>query len=552
MSLKSESSRNKLREDLLRRSLFVEMLDRRHEEITSALEGTFEWIFSQFRANERSWHSFIRWLEKDASPYWISGKAGSGKSTLLKFICNDDRTLESLRIWSRPQGCIIAKTFFWNTGSYLQKSSEGMLRSLLYQLLSGCNELVRIAVPPTEAIWQTASSEAELVRDYWTEARLCQAFRRLTSCHHLPVKIACFIDGLDEFDGDHEMLVQLIKDVPVDTGVKICVSSRPWPLFHDNFSEGPLLHLHDLTRGDIEALVLTRLSSHERGAYLMESNKIQATSFITYILVKAEGVFIWVVLVLQSLLNGLRNHDDWPELMQRLQALPLNIEKLYESMLARQEPIYYEQACRYFRIMTAAKDPLSLTTMAFAIQPQPEFLHRWSVEKTNVESSMMLWPTEVKLKSRCMGLLELKGKTVRFLHQSVRNFLDEDRIVASMATASTKSSNFSPHRAILCAYIAQLNCFNDADGLIEKQIARTRTYFEYVDTITHESVWDLLEDFESRLMVLSKANAAGDERRLLVQAVRMGLVHTVKFKLQQKPELLDDYSDEPLLHETLT
>ena len=41
-------------------------------------------------------------------------------------------------------------------------------------------------------------------------------------------KGACFfIDGLDEYDGDHVELIRLLQDFSQPNNIKICASNRP-------------------------------------------------------------------------------------------------------------------------------------------------------------------------------------------------------------------------------------------------------------------------------------------------------------------------------------
>jgi hypothetical protein len=74
------------------------------------------------------------------------------------------------------------------------------------------------------------------------------------------------IDGLDEFDGDneeHEALANLFQEITETKNVKVCVSSRPWPIFEDIFGQCPKLRLQNLTYGDIAHYVEDTLSRHQ-------------------------------------------------------------------------------------------------------------------------------------------------------------------------------------------------------------------------------------------------------------------------------------------------
>jgi hypothetical protein len=63
---------------------------------------------------------------------------------------------------------------------------------------------------------------------------------------------------------------------------------------------------------------------------------------------KADGVFLWVRIVVKSLLEGLRNRDDIAILRERARLLPKELEPLYEHLLERIGPFYIVWASKAF------------------------------------------------------------------------------------------------------------------------------------------------------------------------------------------------------------
>lgn len=60
-------------------SLQFPQMQERKEEISSAYENTYEWLFQADRRGQNDWHSFISWARKADNPqsiYWIHGKPG--------------------------------------------------------------------------------------------------------------------------------------------------------------------------------------------------------------------------------------------------------------------------------------------------------------------------------------------------------------------------------------------------------------------------------------------------------------------------------------------
>lgn len=56
-------------------------------------------------------------------------------------------TIEHLLTWKQDFELYTACFFFWNSGTLLQRSQEGMLRSLLYDILSQIQQLIPVLFP---------------------------------------------------------------------------------------------------------------------------------------------------------------------------------------------------------------------------------------------------------------------------------------------------------------------------------------------------------------------------------------------------------------------
>lgn len=120
------------------RSLHFKTIAMRESRIPEAHATTFEWIFSE----ENNESPFLEWLKNDDGVFWAMGKAGSGKSTLMKFLVNHPLTEQHVKTWAAGKIVVMAKDFFWNAGNELQKSQEGLLRSLLFAILRQCPNMI--------------------------------------------------------------------------------------------------------------------------------------------------------------------------------------------------------------------------------------------------------------------------------------------------------------------------------------------------------------------------------------------------------------------------
>ncbi|KAK0743836.1 hypothetical protein B0T18DRAFT_392541 [Schizothecium vesticola] len=74
------------------------------------------------------------WLKSGDGAFWITGKAGSGKSTLMKFIADHPGTVRLAAEFASPKRAFIAAHYVWGPGMSMQRSIQGLLQSLLYDI----------------------------------------------------------------------------------------------------------------------------------------------------------------------------------------------------------------------------------------------------------------------------------------------------------------------------------------------------------------------------------------------------------------------------------
>ncbi|PVH72462.1 hypothetical protein DL98DRAFT_365557, partial [Cadophora sp. DSE1049] len=457
----------------------------RQEEVTEAYRKTFEWIFQDLSRTFRPWSSFINWLEYEDGIYWISGKAGSGKSTLMRYICDQRRTETLLKAWAGPIPLTIASFFFWNSGTRDQRSQSGFLRAILFKVLHQHPELMPIVLP-----WQWAkrysrlasdkSILADQIRDDWSISKLKEAFAKLYEQRIVKMKVCIFLDGLDEYEGDHELMAEFFHEITLSSpNIKICVSSRPLLVFGDIFSGLPSLRLQDLTFQDIKFYVNDNLSKHRRFRQLLEKEPIKAPLLVKDIVDRADGVFLWVRLVVESLREGLGNHDEISDLRERLDELPRDLEQLYDHMWGRIRGVYRPRASQIFQIVRAARnqgeiirrkedeyDPLTAIALSFAEEISTSINGNTSIRildpaylKERCEKM------EAVLKTRCAGLLEIQasestlyeswGGTIQYLHRTAREYLERPEVWSSI-TFHTSGTGFNPHLCLLRSCVLQL------------------------------------------------------------------------------------------------
>ncbi|KAI1270736.1 P-loop containing nucleoside triphosphate hydrolase protein [Xylariaceae sp. FL1019] len=286
-------------------------------QIDRAYERTFRWVLDDSRQDI----GFVQWLRENNSMFWIQGKAGSGKSTLMKYICRQQKTYQYLEEWAGTRVLATGKFFFWNSGARLQKSPEGLLISLLCQVLQQHSHLTSYLNPQ-----QVNLVDGAIHSEIWDIEDLSNMIHGLLQ--GTPEMRYCFfIDGLDEFEGDLHVLIRILDTLSNNKNLKLCVSSRPEVQLNDAYSQFELLRVQDLTENDIKVYASGRLTKHKA------FQRFDQRGIIYQITRRASGVFLWVVLVVKSLIEGLDYGDDYEAIQRRLDDLPDDLNALFLSII---------------------------------------------------------------------------------------------------------------------------------------------------------------------------------------------------------------------------
>lgn len=234
----------------------------------------------------------------------------------------------------------IASYFFWINGTQLQRSQEGLLRSLLSEILTERPDLAEIAFPHSLGSFKTNACGNPLKGYAWTRAELLDTIKRLASSSVTAPRVCIFIDGLDEYDGDPDELIDTIRNLET-MKIRMCIASRPWNVFEEAFSRcsDRKLYIHELNKPDIKLYDNDKLRSREEFQNL-HIRTPDADEVVAEIVEKSQGVFLWVVLVVRSLIEGLRNRDRLSQLQKRLMDFPSDLKPFFDQIFRPIDPIY--------------------------------------------------------------------------------------------------------------------------------------------------------------------------------------------------------------------
>ncbi|KAF1824473.1 uncharacterized protein K489DRAFT_316388, partial [Dissoconium aciculare CBS 342.82] len=388
----SEARRKKLK------ILQFDRMDSRKIDIAKAHRKTCNWILENPKV--------LKWRDMEATKQhfgflWIKGHPGAGKSVLMKHLEAD--TLET----KGPRDICIS-FYFYARGEELEKSLEGMYRSLLTQLLRSDEDLQIVL----DQFGSNSGSRTMLGR---LRTLLSATIRKLEDR-----RLLCFIDALDECNSeDMQDTIDYFRGLceeatEIGVQVYICFASRYYPTL--NIPTGLQLELDSIDEHHQD------LSEYVKSQRFFLGPQGKPTSIPTQIqnniLAKANGVFLWIVLVVEILkMEYLKGRLHAVE--ARLHELPPDLETLFKDIVQRdRENIDEFMFCLTWILY--AKRPLSLEEFYFAMMAESG-QHSLEWDDTVLDDFMHNF-----LRNSSKGLAELskgKDRRVQFIHESVRDFL---------------------------------------------------------------------------------------------------------------------------------
>ncbi|KAF2827058.1 hypothetical protein CC86DRAFT_466800 [Ophiobolus disseminans] len=602
---KVKATTNKIRNDL-----YFGTIDNRFDDIATAHQKTFSWALHNSK-DEKSWPSLLDWLREGSGIYWISGKAGSGKSTLMKFLDRHHSLMDALETWISDCPLIVLRFYFWNAGNDLQKTQEELFRSLLHQTLDQAPALGPILFPDRydQAVRDGAPAPSKVLLGPHNSSTqqagsptlhdLKRAFKVLTNRLDGAHKIFMLVDGLDEFETPRMSMTDLAEIFleASPSHVKALVSSRPLPAFEASFAALPRLRLHLLTYGDITAYVHDKFGAHKRIKELFMEDPAGTRSLTTAIVDGASGVFLWVSLVVKSLIEGLHNYDTLKDLKKRLDEIPRDLEDLFRHMLSKILPEYKEQSSRFFRLLRSSDlayemgakpeyTPLTTIGLYFAEADTSIILEAENDPLPEEDCTAIERNIEGRLRSRCAGLLELKsraghqylqgpGKEVGYLHRTVADFMTFPEVWKDITACSPTYDPYVPlmQSILMCIKVATHHCPSRSHHVDEVwDLVDVMFHYAYLaENAVGSSQQDLLNEFDKTVCQTIKTapglqdcinwqNTRPEIRgglqswhtSFLALAVSHGLVLYVQSMTAQLRREITSKKGGPLLHYTCT
>jgi ankyrin repeat protein len=433
------------------KNLEFEQMDDRLATIATAHSKTCEWLFQ--RGEYRAWRDSAA-LSTNCGFLWLKGKPGAGKSTIMK---------RAQHYGEQEHGGLVISFFFNARGVELQRSTQGMYRSLIHQLLKKRMEQLS-ALPiheghflhfklleslversPQRRIPASQNWPTELLKDMLQDLVLAFSPAQVARCFDASVvhgcaetaetyrdsvlalaqtQVTCYVDALDECETDdaRDMIDFLgtLRATAAQANVdfRVLLTSRHYP--HITFEA-------------CQELILDGQAGHEADIADYIRNKLRigesklARDIQVIIRARASGVFLWVVLVIR-IMNELYDRGQIRRLRQRLDAIPSGLHELFEEIL-QGDTQDSEERLLVFQWLLFSKRPLKLDEFYDAVTGSLEL-------DVDVEDREQNHVSEDDMKRFLLdaskGLAEMtesRDPTVQFIHESVKDYLLDTGLV---------------------------------------------------------------------------------------------------------------------------
>ncbi|RYP37177.1 hypothetical protein DL768_010894 [Monosporascus sp. mg162] len=361
------------------------------------LDEGYNWIL-----NTKEYVAFTDWSSGgSALPscrlMWIKGHAGTGKTMLLMGII---RELSSQPATLAPK----VSHFFCQGTDQALNNATATLRSLIWLLLVQQPNLI------SHLRSKHRNAGSSLFEGENAFIALSNAFKSMLRDPDL-CPVYFIIDALDECEQGLAGLIELIStSLALSDKVKWLVSGRPTVELKTPDTAGSLVEL-DAQRleGPVNAYIDHKLSILKiREGY---DDRILA-EIANEVRHRAANTFLWVALVFKELDAGVEdlNPVHGAYALEIIKEIPPGLSKLYHHMLTkiekgtRSDPQYCKNA---LVAIVLTYRPLTLSELA-VLAELPSNMHPRTVTK------------------KCGSFLTIKQETVYLIHQSAKDYLDEN------------------------------------------------------------------------------------------------------------------------------
>jgi hypothetical protein len=386
----SKKTAEEVRHESLMNTLAFDRMDFRKATVEPAHTRTCQWIFEE--------EAFLRWRDpafRDTNHgfLWIKGKPGSGKSTLMKCILN--------YMTKHGPECTVISFFFNARGESLERSTEGCYRSLLHQMLAAFPKL-RSSIQIPHSLGKGLASPIAMLQNVFYEAVLSLQQEHLV----------LIIDALDECDQKEVRSMTYFLGSFAETtelqGVSLntCFASRHYPSITVRFCEALVV---EQSKGHTQDILM-----YARDSMVVESD-VQRKEILDQVMRKAEGVFLWVALVVRILNEQFNEGRTYIRLLDAISDLPDDLDALIGSIISNGASDQHLLPTLLWVLSRAASaNDVTYAVIKLGAGETSHLQDKASCEQSFVKRFVL---------HASKGLVESHGHTLQFIHESVRQHI---------------------------------------------------------------------------------------------------------------------------------
>ncbi|KAL4863058.1 hypothetical protein BDV12DRAFT_33997 [Aspergillus spectabilis] len=375
--------------------------ERRRIEATKGglLDDSFRWVLDN--AEFQKWRS-----NHQSQLLWIKGDPGKGKTMLMIGIINE----LVQQIHSQPSQSIAY--FLCQATDPRLSNATSILRSLIYMLIRQQPRLI-------SHLREKYDTDPKLFEGVNTFYSLSAIFENMIQDSTQAITYL-LLDALDECETDLFDLLKLIGRTKTMPGVQVkwIVSSRN----REDIEQ-------ELEIGDEETKLSLELNAHHISdavaAYInhkvswlkaLQRNKILLEQVKEKLFRKSDGTFLWVALMVQEMQKCRRS----AAMVELLERTPRGLIPLYDRMLQQMQLL--EGADRELCILV-----LSIVTLGY----RPLHLHELCLVAGLHKQQYGL--DDLKdIVGMCGSFLTIRDDYVYLIHQSVKDYLGDVRVAATI------------------------------------------------------------------------------------------------------------------------
>ncbi|KAK1728107.1 uncharacterized protein BDZ83DRAFT_149704 [Colletotrichum acutatum] len=479
-----------------------EKLERLHNR---CLDGTSQWLTGSPQVRS--------WLQKgrEKPVLWLNGKPGSGKSILCSQLIY---FLRSNPTWN----CLFFFCDFHTTGYGV---TVQVLRSICAQIMDLVPETASFIYK--EGVVSGKTPSTSILKEFIP--KLFSFFEDLR----------LIIDGIDEIgSSEHGELIKTLARLAETQGnFRLLISSQDIPSIARNLKGRPTLIVGKQSASvckDIGLIVSSRLEAINEGLDGRVPESV-FTEIRETILKRAEGMFLWVHLVLQVL----ETTDNIQELISSVEVFPKDLEEAYSkiltSIMSRCQATDVSKLRRIFGWMVFSRGGQPMRKFELRLG---RVLH---ADLTIIDERTKPFPNVLDL---CKPFIEDgPGATIVFIHGTVPKFLQAQ---SSGPFINRKDSCRDITTACIAQLIQSLNLADETLERLEHLYCIAQGFYGLLPYAHEYWIEHLLEYLE-----LNQGFCTPDS--LSIQRQLVGLTKNWSDRLEKEPaRIYNVESLEPRLH----